>query len=642
MNNEHSLTNTTKLIQKDWPDRHLAVVREVLKAADVAVMNRSNVEKDPLIASPNLTYYRGYLRWIIVSRMLELAIQGGRLQGITSKWIPLVGKPCPTGDQAEPRGCVFAFEMSGEYTSVIPCHLLTERMSPRDSIYRKDSRIVNEINPLLNLNGLEPFVDSPAENNPLKILLVHGGKNDEFAFFRAYTDPDNKSIYRNLSDNIMELQTNVPTIDSESVSKPIVELKTPVVPKELVASRSAKGIETFGSVEGSSRLNTQEQPSDRIKNEQLYPERITQARELAGFSKTDLAKELDLSVAAVSQWEDGSKNPTTENLVSISKALRVDFNLLMRPIPPELLQRGPITFRARSAVKTGLKTRQAIRLAELVSELFIWLEKWVSFPKLDLPRFTNISSERAASDCRKAWGLGDRPILHLGELFESKGIRLCATEFGDDRFDAFSCMIGGRPFAFLEAGKSDRARARFSVAHELGHLVLHQHLSDEDLLDDSSDIEAQSDAFAGAFLMPAETFSQDVLDPSIEGFKNLKPKWGVSIRAMIRRAKDLEIISQETYQRHCRSMNSRSWGSKAEPLNESVPLINRTLGKSSLELLQKSDAIKPWDMETELRLPNMIFKSVFDSGFKMSTPLDNGGGVLARELLINPNDYNRN
>jgi len=372
------------------------------------------------------------------------------------------------------------------------------------------------------------------------------------------------------------------------------------------------------------------------------PERIAQVREFAGLSKTDLAQKLEVSVAAVSQWEDGSKNPTTANLISIAQALSVDVKLLMKPVPSVVLtRRGPAIFRAQSAAKTAQMKRRANRFAEMASELFMLLEQWVSFPKIELPSVTPSNIEKAAETCRKAWGLGNLPITKLGELFESKGIRLCSAEFGDDRCDAYSCIIDGRPFTFLGTEKQDRARARFDIAHELGHLLFHQHVSEEDILNNSAEIEKQANLFASAFLMPAETFSKDVVDTSILGFKRLKPKWGVSIQAMIYRAKTLELITEETFERHFRNMSARGWRkAKAEPLDETIPLVNRSLGKSTLELLEKNNVINIWEILSDLPLPNTVFQSVFDRDLHFAT---RNQVVLGKEFIrpkIDPNNRN--
>jgi len=280
-------------------------------------------------------------------------------------------------------------------------------------------------------------------------------------------------------------------------------------------------------------------------------------------------------------------------------------------------------------------------MPSLASELFMMLEQWVSFPKIELPRVIPSNVEKAAADCRKAWGLGNLPIAKLGELFESKGIRLCSAEFGDDRCDAYSCIIDGRPFAFLGTEKKDRARARFDIAHELGHLLLHQHLSEDEILKNSSEIEKQANMFASAFLMLAETFTKDVVDTSVEGFKRLKPKWGVSIQAMIYRARTLELITEETFDRHFRNMSARGWRkAKAEPLDETIPPVNRSLGKSSLELLEKNEVINIWEMLSDLPLPNTIFQSVFEKDFRHAT---RNQVVLSKEFIrptTDPNNRN--
>ncbi|HEV2327507.1 MAG TPA: XRE family transcriptional regulator [Verrucomicrobiae bacterium] len=357
-----------------------------------------------------------------------------------------------------------------------------------------------------------------------------------------------------------------------------------------------------------------------------FPNRITQCRQLAGLSKTDLANKLNLSVAAISQWENGTKNPTTDNLVLISRELNIPMQLLLTPIPHEVSCRGPITFRARASVKTGILRRQAQSLAELAAEAFIWLEKRVSIPSAPMPEIAPSEPEESADECRRVWGLGNRPISKLGELFESKGIRLCSASFGDTRFDAFSCILSGRTFVFLGTVKQDRARSRFDAAHELGHLVMHQHYSEEEFEKNAAELEKQANAFAASFLMPAETFSLDVVDASIEGFKRLKPKWGVSIQAMVMRAKDLELISEETYERHVRNMSTQGWRrARGEPLDNFVPEINRSVGKKSMELLTSGNSINLWDIPNELPLPDSILESVFEINLRAMVPkeLDN-------------------
>jgi Zn-dependent peptidase ImmA (M78 family)/transcriptional regulator with XRE-family HTH domain len=351
----------------------------------------------------------------------------------------------------------------------------------------------------------------------------------------------------------------------------------------------------------------------------VIPERISQVRELAGLSKTELAEKLGVSVAAVTQWESGAKHPTSGNVVAMAQALGVQVNLLYQPVPDEMSRRGPITFRAKASAKTMRIRRQSQRFAEMVSEAFLWLEQWISLPVTNLPEIpAGTDPETAANMCRRAFGLGDRPILKLGELMESRGIRLCSASFGDVRLDAYSCMVGGRAFGFLGIDKQDRARSRFDAAHELGHLLSHQHYTEDELNELGKVAEDQADAFASAFLMPADTFSKDVVDGSLEGFKRLKPRWGVSVQAMVRRSKDLGLITEETYARHCRTISVYGWRRpKGEPLDETVPPMTRSLGRKSLDLLNATGTVQPWEISQALPLPDDVLRSVF--GVDLST-----------------------
>jgi hypothetical protein len=121
--------------------------------------------------------------------------------------------------------------------------------------------------------------------------------------------------------------------------------------------------------------------------------------------------------------------------------------------------------------------------------------------------------------------------------------------------------------------------------------------------------------------MPAETFARDVVDPSLEGFKRLKPKWGVSIQAMVRRARDLGLITEDTYERHFRNIGAAGWRrAKGEPLDEVVPPTNRSLGRKSLELLSGSNRIRPWEISGELPLPDRVLQSVFGADLRAMVP----------------------
>ncbi len=350
-----------------------------------------------------------------------------------------------------------------------------------------------------------------------------------------------------------------------------------------------------------------------------YPERITQARELLGLTKTELAESLAVSVAAVAQWESGTKHPTPDNLAALSRRLSVPMSLFFKAKPAGLERKGPLSFRAWKSAPMHRANRKAERLAEMVAEIYSWIAEKIDLPEPVLPEIAGLGetldAEAAADETRRAWGLGDRPLLKLGELLESQGILLTPASFGDDRFDAFSCVIDGRPFVFLGGEKKDRARSRFDAAHELGHLLLHQHLGATDLLLEPGMrewMERQADGFASAFLLPRATFGPDVRDTTLNGFLALKPKWGVSVQCMVFRARQLGLITAAEYGSLFKQMGWRRWRRpQGEPLDDMVPPVAGAFGRKSLGVLERAGYVRAWEVPGLLQLPASVVGSVF-------------------------------
>ena len=142
------------------------------------------------------------------------------------------------------------------------------------------------------------------------------------------------------------------------------------------------------------------------------------------------------------------------------------------------------------------------------------------------------------------------------------------------------------PYIVLNSEKVVAVRSRFNVAHELGHLILHRNippgcLTRPEIFDV---VERQAHAFASAFLMPAKTFSNDAVAPSLEGFRSLKSKWKVSIQAMIVRAEDLGLLPPEKSGRIWPNLARRGWR-KLEPLDDVMISEQPRLLQRSLDLI---------------------------------------------------------
>jgi Zn-dependent peptidase ImmA (M78 family) len=107
--------------------------------------------------------------------------------------------------------------------------------------------------------------------------------------------------------------------------------------------------------------------------------------------------------------------------------------------------------------------------------------------------------------------------------------------------DAFSVWAGGESLKPLIAlvGGWPGDRQRFSLAHELGHLVLHQ-----DLRRSPGTLDDEADLFASEFLLPSPAMQDELRPPlTLTRLAELKARWGVSVQVLARRAERLGVIS---------------------------------------------------------------------------------------------------
>ncbi len=198
------------LVQLDWTPQNLLGLQHALRLAYNAVADACDPKRHAFYNTPNRPYGVGYARWQATDYYLYQACEEGRIKGITAKWKSTGGK---VGTP------VSNLELVGQHTSVLIHHLREEDALPRDSGFRYDQRVSNEKYPLL-----AGFEEIPAENQLIKLLLVHGDKNAEFAALRAYDDPENRASYTAFTGNIMLGAALPADNDSEVVADPNVAL----------------------------------------------------------------------------------------------------------------------------------------------------------------------------------------------------------------------------------------------------------------------------------------------------------------------------------------------------------------------------------------------------------------------------------
>lgn len=281
------------------------------------------------------------------------------------------------------------------------------------------------------------------------------------------------------------------------------------------------------------------------------PARLTQARARNSVSKTDLAAEVGVSSAAIGQYEAGVNSPRPDVLDRLARVLEVSpgFFSVGRP----LARIDTVNAHFRSLRSARVSDRQkALATATLVWELMFALERHVKLPEADLPEVEpGTAPSDAAAFLRKHWDLPDGPVKHLVATAESRGIVVAVRPLGEiDAVDAFSVVIVDRPIIVTTPRRTENVfKHRFSIAHEIGHLLLHS-----DSGEHSAAIEKEADEFAAAFLTPAS--SMDAVLPQrldLTTLDRLGRTWGVSphslVRRMVERRRTTESSARRAYQR---------------------------------------------------------------------------------------------
>jgi Zn-dependent peptidase ImmA (M78 family) len=174
---------------------------------------------------------------------------------------------------------------------------------------------------------------------------------------------------------------------------------------------------------------------------------------------------------------------------------------------------------------------------------------------------------------------------------------------GHEMVDGFSVPFNRRPLVLLAEDKSNYVRSRFDASHELGHLVMHSESTPGDRI-----VERQAQDFASCFLLPREAALTELpgkLDSA--GWARLaqmKQYWGISIGALLFRARALGVISQATHRNAMKYMSAKGWrtvepGDREMGKPEAPILLERALRQMEIETGMKVD-----DVFNEAQLPS--------------------------------------
>jgi Zn-dependent peptidase ImmA (M78 family)/transcriptional regulator with XRE-family HTH domain len=292
-------------------------------------------------------------------------------------------------------------------------------------------------------------------------------------------------------------------------------------------------------------------------------DRLTLARQLGALRKSELAIRVGKSATAIAAWEAGLKRPTSANINELALSLGVSPAFFAprggRHVPDSLVPHF------RSLRATSQRARdQALAYGLVAADIADAIEKHVEFPAPEVPAYpvdldnALTGADDAARQVRAEWGMPPGPAKHLVRLLEQHGILVVFSPEQASAVDAYSFDTVSRPVVVLNPVKNNYYRQRFDVAHELGHLVMHA-----DAEPGSKVVEGQAHRFASELLMPADII-RDRLPATMNArawdtLGALKEEWGVSIQALLYRARQLERLSDVSYRNAMMTLSQRGW-----------------------------------------------------------------------------------
>lgn len=323
----------------------------------------------------------------------------------------------------------------------------------------------------------------------------------------------------------------------------------------------------------------------------LQPARLDQALAARGLTKGQLASLVGVAASTVTKWCKGDQAPEADTFERLAVVLNVQPEWLTRaPLKPVS---APLYRSNASALKTARSKLNA--RTEWLQETAVLLGDYVDYPEVKLPernfldpeQISDADIEAAADECRSLWQLGRGPIQDLALAAEGAGIIIAREETEIAAIEGLSSWSShlDRPIVFLSADKANAFRSRFDLAHEIGHLILHKHIGRADDRERYNQMERQAHQFAGALLLPAETFAREVRVPrNLDNLLILKQRWGVSVAAMMMRLHALHLMSDEEKLALFKRRSAR-WGSKAEPGDDKWAVEVPRLLRRTVELL---------------------------------------------------------
>lgn len=323
----------------------------------------------------------------------------------------------------------------------------------------------------------------------------------------------------------------------------------------------------------------------------FFAERLRSARKMKCLSLDALCLACDgiVTKQALSKYERGEMKPSSKVLIALSNAFGVSPDYFVKP---PTISFDSIEFRKRKNISQ--KKLDSIReIVRYDIEKYVEIEDILGINS-EAPKMEKIyvqkkeDVENAARAIRKKWKLGEDGIVNVISILEENGIKVILLNDAE-KVDGMSCFANGFPvIIFNRSGKVERDR--FTALHELGHLILD--FSDSFSEDDQEHL---CHLFANEMLIPKSIFLEIVgrkrKNIDMSELKDIQNNFGISVDALMFKARENEVISEQSYRRYC--------------------ILRR---QKKLEIADQSDALE----ETPTRFRRLVHRGIANDAISLS------------------------
>lgn len=297
----------------------------------------------------------------------------------------------------------------------------------------------------------------------------------------------------------------------------------------------------------------------------VNPDCLKVGRQARGLSQTQLAAVSGITQGAISKFENGLIEPGSEAVEKIAQALHFPVSFFYEqdrifglPVSMQYRKKASVGQRSIEQLEAEINLR-IMHLRRLLSS--VDFDPELPLPKLDIDEFGG-DPAAVADMVRRMWLVPSGPVRNLTQIVERAGCVVFQCNFQSIGVDGLTLQPRGLPTCIFLNSAMPGDRQRFTLAHEIGHVIMHQV--------PTVDMETEADQFAAALLMPARDISPQLAGGvTLPRLASLKPVWRVSMGALLMRAKTVGIVSDSQASYLWRQFSKAGYRTK-EPIEVAV------------------------------------------------------------------------